>query len=288
MKKFAVLVLSISFFTFMKSSESVSTDAQMLLYAGLNGHDISLIKEALLDGANPLAFDKKRGQTALHYFLEQSSTLYKDNKNITNIIDTILDHLHEQHRKNQRSNFKERILKFLRYRSRVNPPESFSVDVENIEGITPLAVALIYGYKTISILLQEKGLSNINYQNKEGNTALHYMAQKCATSKNEKEHYRERINFALSRGANINLQNKEGQTPLMIAALYKNYDAIQIFLDHIPPHKEDDRSSLPLYNALLRDNNNKTAYDYAYEIEGFKSDYLELLKSACNIDPISW
>lgn len=273
-------------------SASVSTEAQKLLYAALNARDLTLLNQALSEGANPLAFDEKKGQTPLHNFLEPVPESERNTAQIIGMVNAILDHLEHQQQQSQRINFKERLLRFLRYRSHVAEPESFSVDVEDVLGRTPLTVALIKGYRRISELLQERGHANINYQNSAGNTVLHCMIEyfpHALTGKDTITSYKKRLQFAFERGANINMQNAQGQTPLMIAVQKYNYPAIDAILNYIPPQKLPQDAHIPIRNAELRDNNNKTAYDYAHEMaQTFNAQYLELLKSACNVNPLNW
>lgn len=81
-------------------------------------------------------------------------------------------------------------------------------------------------------------------------------------------------------GADINARNAEQKTPIMCAVIAKNYPIINQLLWHVPERKDPQPSlNLLARDLKLRDTFNKTALDYAQEIEDFDSRTLELLKA---------
>jgi len=87
-------------------------------------------------------------------------------------------------------------------------------------------------YDTLLKMLIEKG-GNINLQDSNGNTLLHYMlwerhyniytrnpkSPSLLTSDKSIDRWKEFIDWLMKHGANLTLQNKKGQTPLHIALL---------------------------------------------------------------------
>lgn len=79
----------------------------------------------------------------------------------------------------------------------------------------------------------------VSYKDPQGNTLLHYAAQRnsITTAKTDEEAEQQRMQLAaatlktievlVKAGANINAQNNNGDTPLMIAARYNNVIAIK-------------------------------------------------------------
>ncbi|EAX92480.1 ankyrin repeat protein, putative [Trichomonas vaginalis G3] len=83
--------------------------------------------------------------------------------------------------------------------------------------------------------------ANINEKDNNGNTTLHYAAQK-----NSKEIFE----FLISHGANINNKTNNGNTALHIAADYKNIEIAELIISHGA-------------NVNEKNNNAKTALHYA-------------------------
>jgi uncharacterized protein len=71
---------------------------------------------------------------------------------------------------------------------------------------------------TCSSILSD-GITDINSIDKDGNTALHFAADRG---------YIEIVKLLLSRGALLNLVDTEGNTPLMLATLCEHNDVINI------------------------------------------------------------
>lgn len=140
--------------------------------------------------------------------------------------------------------------------------------------------------KEIIELLLKAG-ANVNTKNKSGNDALSYAL-----------YFTDDVpvlTLLINKTDNINSQNNEGMTPLMIAALLGRENAVQLLISAYPkinlnalsqeerktsylgllPSELREMVSNSLYaiNPNLRDNNERTALDYATEMRGQSAKY---------------
>jgi hypothetical protein len=83
--------------------------------------------------------------------------------------------------------------------------EGANVNIQNNDGNTPLHYALWYQPSIVEFLVQHG--ANVNIQNKYGNIPLHLACYSQPSF----------IKFLVQHGANANLQNKYGNTPLEYA-----------------------------------------------------------------------
>lgn len=98
------------------------------------------------------------------------------------------------------------------------------VDVNqiNLNGFTPLIAATLFlGQKYIIEALLDRG-AHIDWQDRYGNTALHYATQRSKKTL---------VKLFIERGANTELQNEEGQSPQEIAEKNGKPDIISLFKD---------------------------------------------------------
>ena len=119
-----------------------------------------------------------------------------------------------------------------------------SPNLANNNGETPLHISVINDNLEFLLILL-KNNADCNMQNKYGNTPLH-----LAVQKKEKN----MIEVLLKNGSNPNIKNNIGQTPTHLAIINKLDENI---LNNFKTNKGD------IY--YIRDNYNKTAFDYAKE-----------------------
>jgi ankyrin repeat protein/DNA replication protein DnaC len=132
------------------------------------------------------------------------------------------------------------------------------LNLEDVNGTTPLYVAAQYGYDGIVSLLV-KGGADINLQRKDKNTALHIAA---------KNGHVKVVNTLLKHGANPNLQNDEGATPLHLAIENEHNDVVEELLF-------DERIDLE-----VKRNDGKTAIEIASQKENSPLlGFFEILKA---------
>lgn len=84
----------------------------------------------------------------------------------------------------------------------------------------------------LEILLPK--VNNINFQNKDGLTALMYASGGHCNSPNyswRREDFRKILHLLIKRGVNLNLRNKEGRTAMMEAAFWGHSDLVKILLE---------------------------------------------------------
>lgn len=298
---------------------SCSQQAQANLIESLRHNNLSQSIESLKAGADLFAMNQE-GITPLHEYLFMHST-EKDTVETISMIDKLTDCAAEHYKIKMRETIIDRVKNLLPGKKEaLIKPEIFSLDAEDAYGQTLLYVALILGYKRIPDLLQEKG-AHINYKNHEGNTLLHLIAlnkqlheaykalpsptthlktaaviaHNPASKRNfiipkkpikpviEQSEEETALLKALSMGADINARNAEQKTPIMSAVIAKNYPIINQLLWHVPERKDAQPSlNLLARDLKLRDTFNKTALDYAKEIEGFDGRTLELLKAGAS------
>eukprot|EP00833_Pecoramyces_ruminatium_P014841 jgi/Orpsp1_1/1188873/evm.model.d7180000067864.1 len=76
---------------------------------------------------------------------------------------------------------------------------------------------------------QLKSRLNINYQDADGNTVLHYI---CSHKSQKKDIILYIVKLFLQHHADINIQNHKGFTPLMYACLSENEDVAKLLINH--------------------------------------------------------
>ena len=94
----------------------------------------------------------------------------------------------------------------------------FEVDAQNASGETPLMLAALKGQLRLCQRLAERGAAI----NRPGWSPLHYAASAPETTAV--------IDWLLSQGAAVNARSTNGSTPLMMAARYGSFDAVDRLL----------------------------------------------------------
>ncbi|XP_060073765.1 uncharacterized protein LOC132553531 [Ylistrum balloti] len=131
------------------------------------------------------------------------------------------------------------------------------VTAVNMEKNNSFCIAVRTGdAKLVNALWPYRGSLDINHANSEGQTALHFAAEKL---------WEACVGFLLTNGAQINRQNNEGLTPLMIAAMKGDAKTVEKFL------------SLGA-DYLLEDYAGMTAVCWAFDSQKFDSFNLILSK----------
>ncbi len=96
------------------------------------------------------------------------------------------------------------------------PPQPLNINHQNTQGMTALHWAAAQGHNNIVKLLLDFG-ANVNLQNAEGNTPLHLAARNGNLSV---------VKLLLARGANATVVNRQGQTALALAYRYHHPDVL--------------------------------------------------------------
>ncbi len=183
----SVSFLTISVFLSIQTlfSSYVDVNAQEYLTKALCKNDVEEALAAIKNGANPLAIDMT-GETALHTYLIQQSSK-RDTIETIRMIDQITDVIKVKERFKDREAIFGRIGLFLGQKPHVESEESFSLDTEDKNGITPLGLSIILGYNRIAHIFQDKG-ADINYKSHtNGNTIMHHIAawKTCISNYND-------------------------------------------------------------------------------------------------------
>lgn len=106
--------------------------------------------------------------------------------------------------------------------------------------MTPLMWSAFMGTDKSAKALIAAG-ADLNIQNNEGDTALHYAVNWI---------HPEVCKLLINAGANVNIQNKQGETPLHCAAKKGFYDVVEIVLSARPDLEARDKSGFtPLHWA---------------------------------------
>ena len=95
------------------------------------------------------------------------------------------------------------------------------VNIQNVEGVTPLYMACNKGHNDIVKMLLDKQ-ADINIHNVEGGTPLFMACHKG---------HKDIVKMLMKKQANVNIQNVEGVTPLFIACENGHKDIVKVFLD---------------------------------------------------------
>lgn len=106
------------------------------------------------------------------------------------------------------------------------------------DGLTPLHLAAIYGFKEVaSILLENRALLNEGTRG-QGDTPLHLAAS---------NHQVEMVEFLLERGANVDQANNDGKSPLMYAAAKGDLRSVELLVGAgADVHAQDVAGNTPL------------------------------------------
>jgi len=91
-----------------------------------------------------------------------------------------------------------------------------------ISGATPMHYAAAFNNELLKILIQYN--ADVNIQDKQGNTPLHYAIEKYkkGLSEDQKREVLAAVGLLCNNGANVTLKNKEGKTPLALAEAFNN------------------------------------------------------------------
>ncbi|XP_046566195.1 serine/threonine-protein phosphatase 6 regulatory ankyrin repeat subunit A-like [Haliotis rubra] len=94
----------------------------------------------------------------------------------------------------------------------------------------------------VKLLLPE---SNVNAQDSDGNTALHF------SSLSDEPHSHEVIQALLEKGADVRIKNKKGETPLHCAARKKCMECVELLLPLLSVNAQDGDGNTPLLCNFL-------------------------------------
>ncbi|XP_046643175.1 serine/threonine-protein phosphatase 6 regulatory ankyrin repeat subunit B-like [Daphnia pulicaria] len=175
----------------------------------LSVRDVNIFRKLLENGANPNIYDKW-GRSPLH--------LAARKMNGNEIMDLLL--AHSKVKVDDVDGKGQTALHIAAYEPNVNVVEYLinkgaNLNAVDKRGWSPLHVAAKErdGIPIIDLLLEAKkvkGIGDVNDQNKQGRTALHYAA--AYSNEITAEHL-------IKKGANVNRRNNNGDTPLHYAAL---------------------------------------------------------------------
>jgi ankyrin repeat protein len=119
------------------------------------------------------------------------------------------------------------------------------LEVEDNDGVRPLAVAAWHGHLGLARLLIARG-ANINATGYDGFTALHYAAQ---------DGHAEVLALLLDKGAHANIRDDIGMTPLMWACSEGHLGVVKMLVQYMEGQGLDERSNggwTALHNAANR------------------------------------
>jgi ankyrin repeat protein len=160
--------------------------------------------------------------------------------------------------------------------------QGVDINYQNKEGCTALSYAILKNRTEISEELI-KAKANINIQDKTGTTIL-MKACRVGDIKLVKK--------LIEIGVNVNIQNQEGKTALILTILnIKNYDNLILIMNKILNVETPLKNYLEIVQILIKagadldiqDNSGKTALMYSC-IEGITEIALELIKAGANLD----
>ena len=120
-----------------------------------------------------------------------------------------------------------------------------SPNISNNSGETPLHIAVLNNNTNFILILLQNN-ADINIQNREGNTPLHIAVEKKEINI---------IEILLKNGANPNIKNNLGQTATHLAIINKLDENIIVLFN-------ENKGDI----FYIKDNYNKTGFDYAKEI----------------------
>lgn len=107
------------------------------------------------------------------------------------------------------------------------------VNLPDKNGLNPLIYAVKSENMAIVELLVKEKYVNLDYQDKDKNTSMHYSVI---------QHNYELIDMLVDNGADIDVQNADGQTPLMVAAKAGDEKLTDYLLDYGADKKQRDKA----------------------------------------------
>ncbi|KAL9581837.1 MAG: hypothetical protein Q9212_003659 [Teloschistes hypoglaucus] len=118
-------------------------------------------------------------------------------------------------------------------------------DIEDQNGHTPLALAVLLNCEEIVKLLIDRSDVQVDLKDHKGRTPLSYAAE---------EGYESLVNILLQRNADTESKDKEGRTPLPCAAEHGRESVVSILIQrNVDIESRDKRSRTPLYYAADRE-----------------------------------
>jgi ankyrin repeat protein len=217
--------------------DDVDENGQTALHLAASESNVLTVLKLLEKGANPNIFDKI-GRSPLHVAAHNTAHI--------TVIDLLL--AHPKVKVDDVNEYGKTALHYAVYRSYVIAVKHLinkgaNPNILSKKGVSPLYLAAQQreGNPIIDLLLEAKkvkGICNVNDQNKQGRTALHYAA--AYSNEITAEHL-------IKKGANVNCRTNIGDTPLHYAALgAKNMKIIDVLLKnlkkrYIKQYRNDER-----------------------------------------------
>lgn len=151
------------------------------------------------------------------------------------------------------------------------------VNDPDVEGHTPLTLAVTKGMKQVVNILMDNG-ADVNYRNsKDGNTSLHYAAMM------NEVHIVHRL---LSRTPILNIRNKNEQTPMDVAATCAKTEIYQILAEEFNRNSDNINTSLNNYSGDFVADSNLVQDEYRSNISSLNIPYANMNQAKLNQMPL--
>ncbi|KAH7082503.1 hypothetical protein FB567DRAFT_107375 [Paraphoma chrysanthemicola] len=207
--------------------------------------DLGVVQLMLKHGANPTATNRVNSWTALHCFAWQGEDVAALDLLLNHAVDNVKPNI------NARDNSGNTPLHVLLWRREVPKvllqafvSRGANANEENNDSVRPLQMACLYGdLETLKVLCQSELITEIDDEDKEGDTAL----QQAALG-----NHTDCVEFLVKFGADPNVQNHYGKVALHNSAELGTRQCVQILLNHgAEPNILDKHNRTPLFCACL-------------------------------------